>query len=129
MAYGNLTWLDKAIWTVAKATTFGGDPIPNIWIAKVAVVTSFTFYIAGIYTFFRKVYAPSLPVLVDTEWVLLTLLICYVPVHLATHSAEEILRVNLSGRARWTYVMVASFLVPPLGWLIPGLFGLSPDLF
>jgi uncharacterized protein YacL len=108
-----LNWLDKTVWALAKQT---GDEHPfNIIAMKAVIGGSLGVNIAFMYRLLWKVLEVidfSLPS--DYWFVFLVFAVCYIPIHVGTHSASEIAKLNLPTKERRVYTALGLFLA--LSW-------------
>ena len=119
MSNVTLNWLDKTVWALAIQT---GDKHPyNVIAMKWFMAMSLGANVAFLYRLLWKVLEVidfSVP---SAYWfILLMFALCYIPVHLATHPASEIVKTDLSRRERRIYTALG-FLIFPISW---GVFGL-----
>jgi hypothetical protein len=111
-----LNWLDKTVWALAKKT---GDEHPfNIIAMKAVIGGSLGVNIAFTYRLLWKVLEVidfSLPS--DYWFVFLVFAVCYIPIHVGTHSASEIAKLDLPTKERRVYTALGLFLA--VSWGVP----------
>jgi hypothetical protein len=118
MNSANLNWLDKTVWALAKQT---GDEHPfNIiamkWFMAMALGAAVLFLYRLLWKVL-KVIDFSIPS--DYWFVFLVFAVCYIPVHVSTHSASEIAKLDLPTKERRAYTALGLSLA--LSWVILGL--------
>jgi hypothetical protein len=97
---------------------------PAIYVTKLFLACAIGLNLGVFYRFLAHRNVINL-VPMDQLWVpwwvvaLFLLGVCYVPVHLATHSAVEIQELDLSGRERWAYTILGLFIA--VSWGITGI--------
>lgn len=114
-------FLDKTVWALTKLDEMSR---PAIYVTKLflACAVGMDLFLSYGLLLRHDVISPiglgKAPV---PWWLVLVSLFafCYVPVHLATHSAAEIKQLDLSGRERWAYTILGLFIA--VSWGIAGI--------
>ena len=114
-------FLDKTVWALAKLDEISR---PAIYVTKVFIACALGMNLFILYGLLlrKEIINPlGLGQIPAPWWMVLLLLfgICYIPVHLATHSAAEIEKVQLPRKERWAYTILGLFLI--VSWGIAGI--------
>ena len=116
-------FLDKTVWALTKLDEISRPVIylTKLFIACALGMNLFIFY--GLLLRKEIINPLGLGQIPAPLWAVLILLfgLCYIPVHLATHSAAEIKELQLSWGERWAYTI--------LGLFIAGSWGITGILF
>jgi hypothetical protein len=114
-------FLDKMVWALTKLDEMSR---PAIYVTKLFLAIALGLNLGVFYRFLAHRNVINL-VPMDQYWVPLWVQgviffgACYIPVHLATHSAVEIQELDLSGRERWAYTILGLFIA--VSWGITGI--------
>lgn len=121
MSQTKLNWLDKTVWALAKLT--GGHMKYNIYLMKAAVAGALFISLLSAYAFCYEVLGivGTLPQFGEWQTVglIALLVLCYVPIHLATNSAAEVESADLPKKLRWAYTALGLFIFP-ISWMMWG---------
>jgi membrane-bound acyltransferase YfiQ involved in biofilm formation len=104
--------MDKTVWEVTKLDEISR---PAIYVTKVFIACALgmnLFILYGLLLRKEIINSLGLDQIPAPWWIVLLLLfgICYIPVHLATHSAAEIEKVQLARKEQWAYIILGLFL-------------------
>jgi len=128
MSSPDLNWLDKTILSICRFR-IGITSEYNVYAVKILLSVSTGLYILSILGVLNELQVvPSKQAPVE-GWVVVTSLfaLSYIPIHLFTHSAKEILSCDISKREKWGYALVGLLLIAGWGlllvWPVPVLLG------
>ena len=114
-------FLDKTVWALTKLDEISRPAIylTKLFIACALGMNLFIFY--GLLLRKEIINPLGLGQIPAPWWAVLILLfgLCYIPVHLATHSAAEIKELQLSWGERWAYTIFGLFIAG--SWGITGI--------
>jgi hypothetical protein len=120
MPQSKLNWLDKTLWALAELAA--GETYYNVYVMKVMLAGSLLLGLLMTYRLLWKVIGIVSFDPPETWWFMIPLYaLCYIPIHLTTHSATQIETANLQCSKRWTYTGLGLFIFP-ISWVIYGLF-------
>jgi hypothetical protein len=116
-------FLDKTVWALTKLDEISR---PAICLTKLFIACAIGMNLLVLYRLLviqNVIDLASFGQFLVPWWAMLILLfgLCYIPVHLATHSAAEIKELQLSWGERWAYTI--------LGLFIAGSWGITGILF
>lgn len=110
-------FLDKTVWALTKLDEISR---PAIYVTKLFIACAVGMNLLVLYRFlviqnFISLIPPNQ--FLVPWWAVLMLLfgICYIPVHLSTHSAAKIKELQLSGKERWAYTVLGFIIVVSWG--------------
>jgi len=120
MGHSSLNWVDKTILALSKFGP-GKNTYYDAYPIKIAMAVSLALNIGGMIGILRhmEVIEKSLEV-PEPYWIvgLLSFAVCYVPIHLMTHSAKTIFSSDLTRIERWIYTTIGFLLLGSWGLLL-----------
>lgn len=106
--------IDKTVWALARIDEVSR---PSIYVTKMFIAIGLTYNVLICYGFLvvnNIINRTAIDWFPFPSWVavLSILALCYIPIHLTSHSAAEIEKIHLSRPERWIYTAFGLFILP-----------------